>query len=240
MYQHIHTDLLCLALPSQENPTTILVQGLIDYLNQHGMSELASITRTVVLETSAEAARLTIDSLWEEQELNSTLEDSTTILLHLGVNYKGENFHLESCAHNEASFRVPDENGYQPKNVSILGDDSKVKLVLKTLLDVNSLAKQINQTIEMGGRENNALSACCRKAVVSNDPGRFVCNYLYCYSLEKFKSSKLHEPRDNPTQRTRCLFLHVPPINVVPQEQQFWFVSRLIEILFQNHTRSSA
>lgn len=144
---------------------------------------------------------------------------------------------MESCAYNEASFRIPDEKGYQPNNVPILGCDSKVNLVLETLLDVNSLVKQINQTIETDGQ---VCDSCCKKSIVSTDPGRFVCNYIYCYSLEKLKSSKLHQSSHNTAHRTRCLFLHVPPVNVVPQEQQFWFVGRLMELMHQDQVGSKA
>jgi pyroglutamyl-peptidase len=214
----------------QENPTTVLANGIVDYLNRHGRNELASITRTLVLETSAEAARAAIDKLWQDEQTNQKSEQTTTILLHLGVNYKGEKFHLESCAYNEATFRIPDERGYQPDKESILGDDISVGRALETLLDVNSLVEQLNHTI--GKHESESISVCCKKSIVSNDPGRFVCNYIYCYSLDKFKSHKLQVVSNDPRRGTRCLFLHVPPVAVVPQDQQFWFVARLMEMLY--------
>jgi pyroglutamyl-peptidase len=219
-------------LSSQENPTTVLANGIVDYLNRHGMSDLASITSTFVLETSAEAARAAIDKLWEDEQAKS--DPTATILLHLGVNNKGEKFHLESCAYNEATFRIPDERGYQPDKESILGDEISVGRALETLLDVNSLVEQLNHTIAK--HESESVSLCCKNSIVRNDPGRFVCNYIYCYSLNKFKSHKLQVASNDDSRRvTRCLFLHVPPVAVVPQDQQFWFVARLMEMLYTNH-----
>ncbi|GAX24272.1 pyroglutamyl-peptidase [Fistulifera solaris] len=219
-----------------ENPTTVLANGIVDYLNQHGMNDLALITSTFVLETSAEAARAAIDKFWEDEQANEYSEQTTTILLHLGVNYKGEKFHLESCAYNEATFRIPDERGYQPNKESILGEDISVGRALETLLDVNSLVEQLNYTIEK--HESESMSVCRKNSILSNDPGRFVCNYIYCYSLDKFKSHKLQIVSNDPRGGTRCLFLHVPPVDVVPQDQQFWFVARLMEMLYEDQLKS--
>ena len=46
--------------------------------------------------------------------------------------------------------------------------------------------------------------------IVSTDPGRFVCNYTYYYSLTKTQ----HD------EQVYSLFVHVPPFSVVPQEEQ--------------------
>ena len=67
------------------------------------------------------------------------------VLIHLGVHYKAECFHLESSAYNEASFRVPDERGHQPKDECVLptGDGGCARRgeKLSTTLKVPPLVK---------------------------------------------------------------------------------------------------
>merc|ERR1712194_415013 len=125
----------------------------------HAESELATrIQQCMVLETSARAVRDKIDEI-----LAQPSESSVTIFLHLGVNYKGTGFKLEQCAYNDASFRIPDQQGYQPKNSKIL-DDLLLCQRFDTQIDIEKLLQ--NQT-EI---HSNIESKC------SIDPGRFVCN----------------------------------------------------------------
>lgn len=239
------------------NPTTVLVQGLVEYLQgQHDdptLLALASLTETVVLETSAEGARQEIDRLYDEQSKtrdtgdddrgdNDENDEIITILLHLGVNYQGTNFQLEACAHNDASFRVADEKGYKPSGVSILGSECKVGKTLWTVLNVTSLVDDMNRLASSQGKvmiscndddgeeaRSSSLLPATTPAVVSNDPGRFVCNYTYCYSLNKFQCYK---QVGNSNNAARCLFVHVPPFDKVSEEEQFWFVAQLMKCLY--------
>ena len=55
---------------------------------------------------------------------------------------------------------------------------------------------------------------------VSNDAGRFVCNYVYYHSL--------HHSAANGTQ---CIFVHVPPFDKIDCEQQLEFIATLLETL---------
>ena len=249
------------------NPTTVLVQGLVEYLQSRRYQQqqqqqqeedeedpttwlalAASLTETIVLETSAEGARQEIDRLYQRQyekrkemsadENNNNNDDDydddqevITIVLHLGVNYTGTNFQLEACAYNDASFRVPDEKGFQPMKVSILGNEWKVGMPLWTTLDVAALVDELNR---LASQENvlvscneTSSSSSLPAAVVSNDPGRFVCNYTYCYSLNKFQCHQQVGIFSN----ARCLFLHVPPFDKVSKENQFWFVAQLMKCL---------
>lgn len=190
-----------------ENPTTHLVNKLKNYL----APDLASITETALIETSAQASRSFIHSLLQQKEQN---DDKSVILLHLGVNYKGTTFQLERCAYNDASFRVPDEQGFQPKGESILGEAVPVGATLQTQIDVEKLASQLNADVK-------------KDVLVSTDPGRFVCNYTYCYSLQTFQESS------SSSSNYRCLFLHVPPFSEIPEEDQLAFVERLLELLYE-------
>jgi pyrrolidone-carboxylate peptidase len=86
-------------------------------------------------------------------------------------------------------------------------------------------------------------------SIVSTDPGRFVCNYIYYYSLHTFQASqsaaavttttqKQHTEttsivtdQNNSAPNVKCLFLHVPPFTVASLEQQLSFVTDLMTLL---------
>lgn len=182
---------------AKDNPTTVISRKLKDYVKNSDLD--LQITSTLVIETSAEAAQHETDRLKEQ----FVAKEGNTVLLHLGVNFRGTHFQLEQCAYNEAHFRIPDEKGYQPRNKKVIdGCD----LTLTTRLDVERLQKDI-------GLES---------VVVSTDPGRFVCNYTYYCSL-----SKLQEGEGS----VYSLFLHVPPFSTIPEEEQLRVVTLVMKAI---------
>jgi pyroglutamyl-peptidase len=218
----------------KNNPTTVLATKLVNYLRERETQQennssrsLASSTRTLVIETSFEAAKKQVDILYDQlvKDMESTDgssdDEHVVVLLHLGVHCGARHFLLETCAYNEADARIPDEQGYQPRNLPIV-EGSAVGTPLRTLVDVHSLVDQLNNT------HSDKKST----AVASTDPGRFVCNYTYCYSLGKFECSSLAE-RSPQTPSVRCLFLHVPPFSIVPEQEQLLFVANLMDALEQ-------
>ena len=207
------------------NPTTVLAQGLKDYLDQRSVPLPSQSVKTLVLETSVEGVCREIDRIHQE---TTTSDSITIILLHLGVDYQGTKFHLESCAYNDATFRIPDERGFQPAGDAVV-KDYQIGLPLRTLVDMASLVERLNPLV----RSNKTL---CESVQVSTDPGRFVCNYTYCYSLDKFQCHQAAVSSSN----VRCLFLHVPPFQVIPEQEQFWFVSQLLLALYQQATSTTA
>ena len=57
-------------------------------------------------------------------------------------------------------------------------------------------------------------------ATISDDAGRFVCNYVYYHSL-RFAKEKGH----------KSLFVHVPPFSRINQETQMEFLASLLEAI---------
>lgn len=57
-------------------------------------------------------------------------------------------------------------------------------------------------------------------AVISDDAGRFVCNYVYYHSL-RFAEEKGH----------KSLFVHVPLFSRIDEETQMSFVASLLEAI---------
>jgi pyroglutamyl-peptidase len=253
------------------NPTMILARKLVEYLKvkeeaaeQSSIGSpthrvpLSSMTQTLVIETAADAVQQQINALSDQIISKRGETNKMVVLLHLGVNYRGTHFQVESCAYNEADFRIPDERGYQPRNKAIV-DAYPVGATLNTLLDVPALVTFLNATgVGSAGKleekHNNLRSIANNNnppsvlAKSSTDPGRFVCNYVYCYSLDKFQCSHLAAvaaasatndtapaaPAAAKTEsNVRCLFLHVPPFAVVSEEEQLRVVSNLMEALYQ-------
>jgi len=204
---------------SKHNPTTAIATKLVDYLQKRGDPEsqdLAACTKTIVIEVSLEAARQEMNNL--HQEILASIQDEsdeqkqTVIILHLGVNYRGNYFQLEQCAYNDADFRIPDERGHQPRKEPIV-EGVPVGEPLVTQFDLPPVLKELN---DMGSRGNNSTPA-----VISTDPGRFVCNYLYYTSLSKNSTTAVSDS-------VRVLFLHVPPNEVADDTEQLCFVADLM------------
>ncbi|KAL7550483.1 hypothetical protein ACHAWF_013706 [Thalassiosira exigua] len=211
-----------------DNPTSVLIGRLRD-----GGDRVGSLGGTRVFETSAEHVRETLDAIYgglkSSEGSGEGIGESggkgsvgatgakKMILLHLGVNYRGRQFQLEECAYNDATFRVPDERGYQPDRQCVLEDEDQTEprewgRCLTTSLDVCQLCSDLQKTEE--------------SVVASRDPGRFVCNYTYCLSLDRCYTAN----KDSNCQY-HALFVHVPPFDVITEKRQLDFVLNLMEAI---------
>ncbi|WIA33561.1 hypothetical protein OEZ86_006685 [Tetradesmus obliquus] len=93
------------------------------------------------------------------------------VLLHLGVDNQRNCLNLELQAFNNATFRCPDEAGWQPSGLVIeQGQGLGLSSVRSTALSVQQLAQELH-----------GAGFDCH---VSRDAGRFVCNYIYHKSLQ--------------------------------------------------------
>ena len=178
----------------------------------------ANDVETRLLEVSACAVRQFLDALEDElaypqQRQQQHQQYQHVVLLHLGVNYKGKGFQLESCAYNDATFRIPDEQGYQPKKECIVSSKFlKWNAPCRTNLNVQDICNRLQSKYEQivpcrngativreTGDEDEEKESASKQSITSlrqhckvfcsTDPGRFVCNYIYCYSLTKFGCS---------------------------------------------------
>ena len=145
-----------------DNPTTVIATKLQDYVRGTSLCLLT----TLVIETSAEAAREETDRL--KETIAEQNNGNIVVVLHLGVNCSGTQFQLEQCAYNEANFSIPDEKGFQPRNEKVIDFCDPT---LTTSLNVDKIQMDLGLD----------------SFVVSTDPGRFVCNYTYYCSLSKFQ-----------------------------------------------------
>ncbi|XAR65081.1 Pyroglutamyl-peptidase I [Bertholletia excelsa] len=127
-------------------------------------------------------------------------------MAHLGVNSGSVKFAIERQAVNEATFRCPDELGWQPQQQPIVMEDGGTSQAWKTCCSV----EEILQFLKEKGFD----------VTISDDAGRFVCNYIYYHSL-RFAQQRGH----------KSLFVHVPPFSRINQETQMQFVAALLEAI---------
>jgi len=141
-----------------------------------------------------------------ESGISSTTNNEQVVWLHLGVNSGALKFAIEKQAVNEATFRCPDELGWQPQQLPIVSEDGETSLARKT----SCCTEKILKFLEKGGFD----------VMISDDAGRFVCNYVYYHSL------RLAEQKGH-----KSLFVHVPLFSRINQETQMRFVASLLEAI---------
>mmetsp|Transcript_3631 Transcript_3631/g.5275 ORF Transcript_3631/g.5275 Transcript_3631/m.5275 type:complete len:268 (-) Transcript_3631:100-903(-) len=211
-----------------ENPTSTIVNYLESQRKEEeeegkeqasgrGHSKKISICR--IIKTGAMDVTNDLDEITESLKTKGLIRGKHLVFIHFGVNYKASAFQLESTAFNDASFRIPDENGYQPKNIQI-DDEIPLRERLSTSLNVRKLCTEM----EKKGFD----------VQVSGDPGRFVCNYLYWSSLNNIRKQfplVVESDSEESTSRTcvHAIFVHVPPFQVIDEKTQFDFVENLLD-----------
>lgn len=177
------------------NPTTTLMQELPAYLAKHPV-EGVQIESFTVVETSGVAATEYF------KKLDQSPQEQRAIFVHFGVNGSATKFALEQTGWNNADFRVCDERQWQPCCQPIHASITDISHSLKTSLPLTSLQKQLSNSF---------------KVEISDDPGRFVCNFIYYSSLLYSGANK-----------TQSLFVHVPQFSVSNQEEQLAFARTLL------------
>ena len=198
-----------------DNPTSVLIKRLQEQLDNNQNKHMFE---THILETSAEYVCEKLSDIYNGLKQSSSKSKDIIIILHLGVNYRGKVFHLEQCAYNDATFRVADERGYRPNKELVLQHTHEWGKCLRTTVDVQSLCSILM-------KEDNA-----EEVVVSTDPGRFVCNYTYCFSLDKCNSTN-ECSGDEEKKKHYALFIHVPPFKVIPEERQLDFIHKVMNMI---------
>jgi pyroglutamyl-peptidase len=117
------------------------------------------------------------------------------------------NFAVERRAVNEATFRCPDELGWQPQREPIVPDDGPISFIRETTVPVRDVVSALKTR---GGFD----------VMESYDAGRFVCNYVYYYSLRQAHKNGV-----------TSLFVHVPLFVAISEERQLQFIAALLKVL---------
>ncbi|KAL3725772.1 hypothetical protein ACJRO7_030753 [Eucalyptus globulus] len=192
-----------------ENPTETIVSNLREYMNKRGLPKGLTLGSCSILETAGQGAVAslykTLQSALEENDSKLT-NSGRVIWVHFGVNSGATKFAIEHQAVNEATFRCPDEMGWKPQKVPIINADGAISQTRETSLPIQEIAK--------------ALSKKGFDVMVSDDAGRFVCNYVYYHSLRFAEENGI-----------KSLFVHVPLFFTIDEETQMQFAASLLEAL---------
>ncbi|KAK3416791.1 pyrrolidone-carboxylate peptidase isoform X2 [Eucalyptus grandis] len=190
-----------------ENPTETIVNNLKSFVEKKGLPPGVTFGTCTVLEAAGDGA---LPMLFKVMESGISSDGSTcdaqVVWLHLGVNSGAHKFAIERQAVNEATFRCPDELGWRPQQLPIVPEDGKISRTRQTSFST----KAILEFLKKKGYD----------VTLSNNAGRFVCNYVYYHSL------RLAEQRGS-----RSLFVHVPPFSRIDEETQMNFVASLLEAI---------
>lgn len=185
-----------------ENPTETIVSKLNEYALKNGLPTEIKLASCTVLETAGEGARPALYELFESAPANP--DNETVVWLHLGVNCGAHKFAIERQAFNEAAFRCPDELGWQPQHVQIFPEDGEISNSRKTTCSVEAICSFLKKK----GFD----------VILSDDAGRFVCNYVYYHSL-RFAEARGH----------KSLFVHVAEFCEIDEETQMRFIFSLLQ-----------
>ena len=204
-----------------DNPTQQIVKELQDSLPSITTEKTGGTKETIqiiyhILEVSVDYCESFISKL-KAEHIGKEL-----YFIHLGVDCNGETIKLEQFAYNNKTFRVPDYRGYQPQN-EVIENENTFDLPLETSWNVNEILQSIHNKII----ENNTVSNYFLKPsflTISNDPGRYLCNYIYYRSLCQHLQH----------HHQYSLFVHVPEFSIISKEQQVNLVKLIVETLLLN------
>ncbi|KAJ9708884.1 hypothetical protein PVL29_000736 [Vitis rotundifolia] len=190
-----------------ENPTETIVSNLRDFIQKRGLPNGVTLGSCIVLETAGDGALPMLYKIMESGiSRTDALSNEQVVWLHLGVNGGAHKFAIERQAVNEASFRCPDELGWQPQQLPIVLEDGGTTQTRQTSCSVEAILKFLKKK----GYD----------VTTSDDAGRFVCNYVYYHSL-RFAEQKGH----------KSLFVHVPLFSKIDKETQMQFAASLLEAI---------
>mmetsp|Transcript_42215 Transcript_42215/g.68478 ORF Transcript_42215/g.68478 Transcript_42215/m.68478 type:complete len:245 (+) Transcript_42215:56-790(+) len=197
------------------NPTQTIIEGLRTRLVAKPLPPGCIVASLNVLETSGESALSTLREIFQlksetdteplpqTQTLSSEQEGETVVLVHLGVDSSSSRFSLELQGKNEANFRCADEQGWQPIQQLIVPSHKSLEHCLRTSIPVYKL--------------RDRLKAQGFNVEVSDDAGKFVCNFTYYHSLCMSQQTRGHS-----------LFVHVPLFTTIEADVQFLFIRSLL------------
>ena len=190
-----------------QNPTTFLIEHLPVYLSQNLKIDYKLLDARIITVDIQSCDRAL-------QEINEIIQQNESIcskilVLHLGV-YSGiKTFNLECQACNNETFFIPDQAGNRPVNQPI-----------DSLCPLNSL---LSCSVDVVGLQS-VLSKEGFSCKVSNNAGRYICNYIYYCSLQRLECEQ---------ENVHSMFVHVGNFKDVGKQVQLNFFWKLCKYVFE-------
>jgi pyroglutamyl-peptidase len=198
----------------ERNPTESLIEYLRNNPPKQGLGPQTQLELGVLRVAAAQARA------WCDGVLRDALRDGRrrVVALHLGVDARAGPpvVALERRAVNECGFRCADEDGEILDQSIPCCSAPPLGGSLETQLDVEALAAALRRRRDqrLGG-----AAAPSYDVSVSEDAGRFLCNYVYARSLDECRRAAA-EQEGGGGGCAHALFVHVPPFEVMPEEAQ--------------------
>eukprot|EP01017_Pseudomicrothorax_dubius_P029969 TRINITY_DN3684_c0_g1_i2.p1 TRINITY_DN3684_c0_g1~~TRINITY_DN3684_c0_g1_i2.p1 ORF type:complete len:237 (-),score=39.90 TRINITY_DN3684_c0_g1_i2:116-826(-) len=196
------------------NPTVTLIEELkklgeeITAPEKVGSYRLRDLR---VLDVSVKACEAYYEEMREQ--IGSVISSGgIPVVVHLGVNFGGKQIDLELHGYNEATFRGADNEGVK-KEKERIAKAFPLEHYFRTQLPIREICQTLDEK-----------HPCCIK--LSNDPGRYICNYIYYLSLKEGYSKGFPS-----------LFVHVPPFTILEQERQSGIIADILSNI-ANHIKS--
>lgn len=216
------------------NPT----QQIVEYLEDECFSIEGYDSYFNVLHVSTGG----VDDYLEERESNVKLGN---VNIHIGVHGKATRFALEQYCYNNKDFRIPDSSGKQPEKERI---EPLMDLEYPLVTDFNVM--EICKKLKKKGHD----------VAVSDDPGRYICNYIYFTSLQQQSNATGDkgivldyeggngQGSENDAaaagggddfsssaaaveSKNKTIFIHVPPFEMIRKQEQVEFIKEAITLL---------
>lgn len=212
------------------NPT----QQIVEYLGDEYFSIEGYDSYFNVLHVSTGG----VDDYLEEREAGLK---PGNVNIHIGVHGTATKFALEMYCYNNKDFRIPDSSGKQPEKERI---EPLMELDHPLMTDLN--VTEICRNLRSQGHD----------VAVSDDPGRYICNYIYFTSMvqqsnvSKKRGLTLEDDEgsavgsevaaagggddfgsDPRSDRNKTIFIHVPPFEIIPKQQQVEFIKAAITLI---------
>ena len=203
------------------NPTADIVGALGDRVAESLGDDADEVCLDCqVLEVSGRAVRGFLAEAFEKMRatMSQDAEDERAhcVALHFGVDAGATCFRVEAVGHNSADFRVPDEKGWAPRDEKIW-EAEELGAAAYTHVPVRELVRALQADFDVE---------------VSNDAGRFVCNFTFVESLHRSAELRAQLADAGGAQRNVwSLFVHVPPFEAIDFGTQMHFATTLVELL---------
>lgn len=146
------------------------------------------------LVVGAAATTAAVAELWARAEADADVENDV-LVVHFGVDVRAPCVRVERQAFNEATFRLPDAEGLQLESVPVVSCEP-LGACRVTTLPVDAIV--------------TAVAAKGHPVAVSDDAGRYLCNYSYVLSLRAAEAANASAAARGDARRFHALFVHIP------------------------------
>lgn len=137
--------------------------------------------------------------------LLSSYVDTVDLVLHIGMASGRAHYTLERLGHRDGYSKNPDVDGERLAPDAGLRDFGDCKHILTTTLEYDEVLAGWEANLREGAADGKAVV----RVEESNDPGHYLCDYIYFNSLAWF-ARRNQMLTDGKVEDRPVLFLHVP------------------------------